>query len=43
MCRGVFSKYNDYQISERDRFYSKNRDLSKSDHQVNHVTNKGDY
>ncbi len=32
LCRGVFSQCNDYQMSVRDRFYSKNRDLSKSDH-----------
>ncbi len=28
----VFSQCNDYQMSVRDLFYSKNRDLSKSDH-----------
>ncbi len=32
LCRGVLSQCNDYQMSVRDRFYSKNRDLSKSDH-----------
>ncbi len=32
LCRGVFSQCNDYQMSVRDLFYSKNRDLSKSDH-----------
>ncbi len=32
LCRGVFSQCNDYQMSVRDRFYLKNRDLSKSDH-----------
>ncbi len=30
--RGVFSQCNDYQMSVRDLFYSKNRDLAKSDH-----------
>ncbi len=40
-----FSQCNDYQMSVRDLFYSKNRDLSKSDHVCgsDHVTNKGDY
>ncbi len=32
MCRGVFSQCNDYQMSVRDLFYWKNRDLSKTDH-----------
>ncbi len=32
LCRGVISWCNDYQMSVRDRFYSKNRDLSTSDH-----------
>ncbi len=32
LCRGVFSQCNDYQVSVRDLFYSKNSDLSKSDH-----------
>ncbi len=32
LCRGVFSQCNDYQMSVRDLFYSKKRDLSKSDH-----------
>ncbi len=32
ICAGVFSRCNDNQMSVRDLFYSKNRDLSKSDH-----------
>ncbi len=46
LCRSVFSQCNDYQMSVRDLFYSKNRDRSNSDHvwgDVNHVTSKGDY
>ncbi len=31
-CRGVFSQCNDYLMPVHDLFYSKNRDLSKSDH-----------
>ncbi len=43
VCRGVFSKYNDYQISERDRFYSKNRSIkvwssSESCHETKKIT-----
>ncbi len=32
ICAGVFSQCNDYQMSVRDLFYWKKRDLSKSDH-----------
>ncbi len=32
ICRGDLSQCNDYQMSAHDLFYSKNRDLSKSDH-----------
>ncbi len=32
LCRGVFSKCNDYQMSVCDLFYLKNRDISKSNH-----------
>ncbi len=32
LCRCVFSQCNDYQMSVHYLFYSKNRDLSKSDH-----------
>ncbi len=32
LCRSVFSQCNDYQMSVRDLFYSKNRDRSNSDH-----------
>ncbi len=32
MCKSVLSQCNDYKTSVRDLFYSKNRDLSMSDH-----------
>ncbi len=32
LCISVFNQCNDYQMSVCDLFYSKNRDLSKSDH-----------